>query len=380
MNKTAIAPRLELAPSRALRPFPLAQRCAKAQRPNLPASLPITLRFAKRLKLKADGVPISHQHTHLSVQIVRQLTQRFAHYAVQASSGPGQPTGLAVPTALRMAQPMPAQSAPPSQRPETTAAVVAQGRTSLPPGWPLTPLRHSQPADPARTAVGNRPTDYRLKPTNAAMPVNAGGLAFPPPSLPWRKSRGEGLDAARPRRLGQLAPLAQTPDAGFPPVSWPKGRSTAEDSSAPGFERSRESLRPLARLAPAKLATAKGPEPETGGWAQSVAQTSVVKPRNLSPTSTLPVALAWREAPVQREAAKTQPFQADGEHFQPLSGGFGSTPAAALPTETLERFTAKAREVVRQELSSQSTIERFAGDVMRRLDSRLRIERERRGL
>jgi hypothetical protein len=379
MNKTAIAPRLELAPSRALRPFQLARGCAKAQRPNLPVSLPITLRFAKRLKLKADGGSISHQHSHLSVQIVRQLTQRFAHYAVQASTETGQP-GLAVPTALRMTLPMPAQPAPHSQRPEVAAAVVAQGRASLPPGWPLTPLRRSQPADPARAAVGNTPTNYRLKPAGAANPVSAGGLAFPPPSLPWRKSRGEGRDVPTPRRLGRLAPLAQTMDTGFPLVSWPKGRAKLGDAATSGHELSSESLRPLARLAPAKLARAKGPEPETSGWAQSVAQAPGVKPRGFSPASALPVALAWREAPAQRKAEKTRPFQAGGERFQPISDGYGNAQTAALPAETEERLSAKAREVVRQELSSQSTIERFASDVMRRLDSRLRIERERRGL
>jgi len=68
---------------------------------------------------------------------------------------------------------------------------------------------------------------------------------------------------------------------------------------------------------------------------------------------------------------------AQGYRRDPPSGG----PApAGRPEHIEEKLLAQVREAARQELLKGPAAERFADDIMRRIDKRLRIERERRGL
>lgn len=91
-----------------------------------------------------------------------------------------------------------------------------------------------------------------------------------------------------------------------------------------------------------------------------------------------PVALRWRESGQQ-----DQNYAPAGTNDQHVSGsGDRSRDSVTVDRSdhAEEKIIAKAREAVRQELLAGPAAERLADDVMRQIDKRLRIERERRGL
>lgn len=360
-------------------PFRLARRLAALQKPGagLPLAPPFTLRYAKRLKPRPGGEAASHRHAHLSVHIVQRLSQRFAQHlgaTVLAwrdapGSSPVPPAPVAWPRGPAAGGRLAVEPAGPAAAPPVAAGPL--------PAWPLPPPPRPLPG--VQAVGGGAGTAGRLlRPADAALPPAA--AAFPPPPLPWRGGLARPEERPPTRRLGRLQPaLGALPGEAPAPLSWPGRREAAKEAAAPPLrERPAGPLRPLARRASARLAADQAARAAAaGGAAQAAGPASRLDFPAPARAAAAPFTLSWREAQAGRGMAQAGAPRAEAGRREPAAGGAGA-PAAAPGAE--ERLAAKAREAVRLELSSQATLERLAGDLMRRLDNRLRIERERRGL
>jgi hypothetical protein len=84
-----------------------------------------------------------------------------------------------------------------------------------------------------------------------------------------------------------------------------------------------------------------------------------------------PLTLAWRQK--RRDDGTRAPSDA------PEDGTASGSPARPGAAQALEPILAQARAAARTEMHSAINLERLADELMRRVDKRLRIERERRG-
>lgn len=165
---------------------------------------------------------------------------------------------------------------------------------------------------------------------------------------------------------------------------WPRRVATGTPSwTEPGFRLRRATAPDRMEPAPvthegfARLTGAKGIDAVPDSVALTLAARGRGDPSSQAP-SAVPLRLVWRESAPGNDihplAATTNRHDLTfGEHVS------GSTATDHLE-DTNEKLITRAREVMRRELLSGSTVERLADDVMRRLDKRMRIERERRGL
>jgi len=90
-----------------------------------------------------------------------------------------------------------------------------------------------------------------------------------------------------------------------------------------------------------------------------------------------PASLVWRKPPSPAEQLEAKP-DIDADGVQAPARTTGSPPAATAPLPTIT--PQQAREAVRANLLDGAVADRLADDVIRRVEKRLRIERERRGL
>lgn len=360
MNIIRIAIRLADAKPRALRPFRIALRLASARAVGAVAPFfsHCALRWSKRLKRLSDPVQSVNRHMNLSLHIMERIEMRLADRLVVFVKG--------LPDKVVM------------------QSVVLPASSSLK-VWPYRICAHGTMAN----ARGS------FKPLTAATKLFCKRVITESPPgipLPWRNHRCAGRsDTAFAKvtpkpRFGLLAPVLLDKCEGFRAKSWQrrlarKARDVIGSTVSPRYETviNHLDLWPAMREAPARLAGVKDIGSETRGLGfTTAADGQSAKPTALAYLAADPLRLLWRETAPKVE---TDAFSASGERRISTSGDHGNTPAALDRFEQAnEKIIAKACEAARHEVLSKSNIEHLIGDVMRRLDNRMRIERERRGL
>jgi hypothetical protein len=159
-------------------------------------------------------------------------------------------------------------------------------------------------------------------------------------------------------------------------VAAPPARRTLESPSTPStvaMSRAPEVALPAPHprhRAPLTLAT-----PPKESRAAAAAQPAGNKPLR---ALTAPPSLVWRQppAPASEEAEERADLDSNSPSAPSRTGASVPTSAAAIPATMPQQV----REAVRANLLDGAVAERLADDVIRRVEKRLRIERERRGL
>lgn len=355
MNIIHVTTRLAESGPRALKPFRLALRFKKMG--TLSASVSFfsycTLRWGNRFKPQPCHAQIINRHTNLSLHII----QRIGLYLAKRDALFERPGSASVVQSVSLVMSSPAN------------VLAQQGG-----------IRDAINFWSGAAAV-----------TESSRQREIVEVPSPYLSLPWPNRHVDAPNAAFPRavfqpRLGWLAPVLSDKVNDSKAKMWSrrlvKEVQTVFSSSSLFFYqaiKTRMDLWPALRKVSATFADTKSIRPETGGiiLAAASSERSSMTSSVILNLAAGPIKLLWRET-----AQKAQTNMKSGEDRSILTTtSQGKTLVTTGRIEELdEKVIAQVREVTRHEILSNSIIEHLAGNVMSRLDKRMRIERERHGL
>lgn len=412
MNLIRIPSRLTDASGRVRRPFWTALRLANGEASSkAPAFFARAgLYWRKLLERRSNHrIPAIHRHTYLSVHVSQRLDLHFTWQpaVMRARQPTSSMTRSAAPPRSFLDNPLPphrqsAMAAAPFRSWTAIAGPFDRREMAPLPLWPMALRRDNRSPDhpdaSSIKAVPQRQID-RLD----AIPSGAEGGGTK--TLAWsrrvpmdrRSETGPRFSLRRPTAQDQ--PWPQRVATGTPSGAGPRfslRRPTAQDQpwrqrvatgtpsgTEPGFRLRRPTAPDRLESVPvtdsvfARPTGAKRIDPGSDSVALTLADREQSAPPTQTPR-TVPFKLVWRES-------------APGDDTRALAANanrrdvtFGEHAPGSSATDRSERANEKvitqAREAVRRELLTGPSLERLADDVMRRLEKRMRIERERRGL